>query len=75
MSKQYQIRADVNMTVDFDITANTEADAKCKLRHYLRYVEGGKVEEQDISVKCKKGDGMTNCFIMDVTIDDCNEVC
>jgi len=40
--KTYKIRTEVELTLDFEITATCEAEARYKVEHYLKYVQGMK---------------------------------
>lgn len=71
---KFEIRASVNMTVDFDITAEDETSAERKVENYLKYVSGGKLDNQVISVKTEKDDLLTHLFVMECEIEDCNEL-
>lgn len=68
----YEIRAEINATLDFKITALNEWEARKRVGNYLRHVDGGKLDKQAISVKCKDGDQLTNLFVMDCEIQDVN---
>jgi len=74
MEKKFEVRADVQMTMDFVVQAEDELDARMKIKDLLCYVEGGKPDTQAINVKMPKGDKFTNCFVMECQVDDVNEV-
>lgn len=72
---KYEIRASVQMTVGFTIEAEDDFEAEERVkREYLKYVEGGRLDNQAISIKTRKGDTFDNCWIMECNIEDCNEV-
>jgi len=68
----YKIRTEVELTLDFEITATCEAEARYKVEHYLKYVQGGKLNDQKISIACQDGDKLTGCFVMKNEIQDVN---
>ena len=69
---KYEIRTEIEMTLDFEITAVCEGEARRKVEHYLEYVDKGKLDKQAISIKCKEGDSLKNCFVMKNEIQDVN---
>ena len=73
MSK-FEIRTDTQMTLDFIIEAEDAYDAKDKVREYLKHVPGGKLDHQKIRIITDNNDKLTNCFVMENQIDDCNEI-
>mgnify|MGYP001206631232 CR=1 FL=1 len=73
MSKKYEVRADVNMTLDFVIECDDESEARAKVKSILRYVEGGKLDSQQIRFNLPDGDELKSCFVMECKIDDVNE--
>ena len=70
---KFEVRASVEMTVDFEIEADSESEAKQKAKDYLPYIDCGRLEDQPVTVKTNAGDDLTNLFIMGVEIEDCNE--
>jgi len=73
--KKFEVRAEVNMTLDFEVMAEDEHDARWRVQDYLPYVNGGKIEKQRIRlIRLKPKDRLTHCFVMDCVVDDVNEV-
>ncbi len=68
---KWNARAFINATIDFEIEADTEAEVKQRVREYLKFVNGGKPQEQKLSVETKDGDECTGIFL---DIDDVTDV-
>jgi hypothetical protein len=71
---KFEVRAGVQMTMDFEVTAQTEGEAEIKVKEYLRHVPGGKLDGQRISLETDGDDKLTHCFVMDCECDDVNEI-
>jgi hypothetical protein len=71
---KFDIRVSVEMTLDFEVVAEDEFVARDKIDEYLKHVQGGKIDEQRLSIKTDDGDKLTNCFIMEAQIEDVNEI-
>lgn len=72
MSK-FEVRARTEITFDFVINADDADDAEQEVKNYLRYVDGGKIDGQGISVRVADDDKLTHCFVMDIEVCDVNE--
>ncbi len=78
--KKYEIRAMAEVTLDFIIYAEDEADAKESARDYTEYVDGGKIKAEDglfrqnIRMELPGDDELTHCFFMEVDLPDVNEI-
>ncbi len=73
-STKWEVRARAQVTFDFEITAEDAETAEDIVKGYLDYVQGGKLDDQCISVQTEQGDKLTHCFIMDCECDDINEL-
>lgn len=60
---KWNARAFVNATFDFEIEAEAEGEVEAKVKQYLKFVQGGKAEGQDVSVKTRGADVCTNIFL------------
>jgi hypothetical protein len=69
----YEVRATVDATMDFCVSAEDESEARSRVREYLKYVDKGSVHKQRIKIKTNRPDVFTHCFFMGVRIEDCNE--
>ena len=68
---KWNARAFVNATFDFEIEAEAEGEVEAKVQQYLKFVQGGKSEGQDVSVKTRGADACTNIFL---TVDEIADV-
>ena len=71
---KWNARVRTNVTFDFEIEADTEAEVEAQINKYLRYVSGGKPEGQLLSVKTKTDDELTGIFVMEAEIEDVYEL-
>lgn len=61
------------VTFDFSVEAEDEHEAERKIREYVKYVDGGKLDQQKIRMDLPDGDKLTHCFFMDNDICDVQE--
>lgn len=73
--KKFEVRVTAEMTLDFYIEAEDYIEAEQRVKNdYLRYIAGGKLDKQKITLKDLIGnDKLTHLFVMEVQIEDCND--
>lgn len=73
--RTYAVRVAANITFDFEIIAKSGLEAKSRIQEqYLKYVEGGDIKERGITIKTLPGDQVTEVFVMDTEVEDCNVI-
>jgi hypothetical protein len=72
---KFEVRATTEITFDFYIEAESCREAEQRVKNnYLKYIVGGKLDKQKIVLKDLVGkDRLTHLFIMEATVEDCND--
>lgn len=71
---KFNARAFCNVTFDFEIEAEDDYTAERKVKQYLKFVQGGKIDKQNINLNVNDEDDVTNIFIMDTEVEDVYEI-
>jgi hypothetical protein len=71
---KWNARAFVSATFDFEIEAETEGEVEARVKQYLKFVQGGKLEGRDVQVKTRGEDACTNIFLSVDEVEDIYEL-
>jgi len=71
---KFNARAFTHITFDFEIEAESEQEVEEMVTQHLKYVAGGKLDDQKITINTDDSTELTNIFVMEVEIEDVYEL-